>query len=92
MKHPLLRFFEAHPFVRLVLPLMAGIAVADMGDGFVSIPYIYILVALMLIGAMMFIVHQIHSWDRRALFGTLSFLFFFFPYYSFLNLRFFHLS
>ena len=77
MKHPLLRFFEAHPFVRLVLPLMAGIAVADRGEGFAPIPYIYILVALTLIGALMFIVHQIHSWDRRAVFGTLSLLFFF---------------
>lgn len=77
MKHPLLRFFEAHPFVRLVLPLMAGIAVADRGEGFAPIPYIYILVALTLIGALMFIVHQIHSWDRRAVFGALSLLFFF---------------
>ena len=77
MKHPLLRFVEAHPFVRLVLPLMAGIAVADRGEGFALIPYIYVLVALTLIGTLMFIVHQIHSWDRRAVFGALSLLFFF---------------
>lgn len=77
MKHPLLRFVEAHPFVRLVLPLMAGIAVADRGEGFTLIPYIYVLVVLTLIGTLMFIVHQIHSWDRRAAFGALSLLFFF---------------
>ena len=64
MKHPLLRFAEAHPFVRLVLPLMAGIAMADRGEGFTLIPYIYVLVVLTLIGMLMFIVHQIHSWDR----------------------------
>lgn len=77
MRHPLLRFFEAHPFVRLVLPLMAGIAVADAGDGFCDIPYMYVLSALLLIGTFMFIVHKTLSWDRRAWFGVLSLLFFF---------------
>jgi hypothetical protein len=61
MKHPLLRFVEAHPFVRLVLPLMAAIAVADRGEGFTLIPYIYVLVVLTLIGTLMFIVNQIPS-------------------------------
>ena len=73
----MLRFLEDHPFVRLVVPLMAGIVVADAGDGFCHIPYIYVLSVLILVGAMMCIAHMIHSWDRRALFGTLSLLFFF---------------
>lgn len=77
MEHPMLRFLETHPFVRLVVPLMAGIVVADAGDGFCHIPYIYILSALILVGVLACIAHMIHSWDRRALFGALSLLFFF---------------
>lgn len=77
MKHPVLRFLEARPFVRLVLPLMAGIVVADAGDGFCHIPYIYVLSILTSIGALMFIAHLTHTWDRRAWFGALSLLFFF---------------
>lgn len=77
MEHPLLRFLEAHPFVRLTVPLMAGIAVADAGDGFCLIPYIYILSTLTLLGALMLVAHLIHSWDRRACFGVLSLFFFF---------------
>ena len=41
----MLRFLEDHPFVRLVVPLMAGIVVADAGDGFCHIPYIYVFMA-----------------------------------------------
>lgn len=77
MESPLLRFPDAHPFVRLVLPLMAGIAVADAGDGFCRIPYIYVLSALILLGTLMLVAHLIHSRDRRAWFGVLSLFFFF---------------
>ena len=77
MEHPLLRFLETHPFVRLTVPLMAGIVVADVGDGFCHIPYIYVLSALILVGALMGVAHWRHSWDRRAGFGALSLLFFF---------------
>lgn len=78
MVSPVARFLEAHPFVRLVCPLMVGIAVADVGDGFCQIPYLCILFALILAGGLLFVVYWKHKiWDRRAWFGTLSFLFFF---------------
>ena len=78
MASPVASFLEAHPFVRLVCPLMAGIAVADLGDGFCQIPYLAILFALILAGGLLFVVYWKHKiWDRCAWFGALSFLFFF---------------
>ena len=50
MASPVVRFLEAHPFVRLVCPLMVGIAVADVGDGFCQIHYLCIVSALILVG------------------------------------------
>ena len=78
MTSPVVRFLEAHPFLRLVCPLMAGIAVADVGDGFCRIPYFCILSALILAGGMLIVIYWKHrKWDRRVWFGVLSFLFFF---------------
>lgn len=71
------RFLEAHPFVRLVCPLMAGIAVADAGDGFCRIPYIYVVLILVWTVGLLFVVHRTDTKDRRVSFGALSFLFFF---------------
>lgn len=79
MPHPIQRFFEAHPILRLLLPFMAGIAVADWGDGFVGLIPISIPLggaAFMLV--LMACLRRTLSWERRTWFGLPTTLFLFF--------------
>lgn len=67
---------EAHPFLRMLLPLVAGIIIADKGEGKLPLPAIvfYGALALTLI-AMAGCLHR-RGWRQRHRFGGLSFLFF----------------
>lgn len=71
-------FWEAHPFFRILLPWMAGIAVADMGNGFCSIPFIYILSVAIVMGVAMCVSAFRRSWHLRAWYGVCVFSFYFF--------------
>lgn len=72
------RFGKAHPFVRLLLPFLVGIVVADVGKGSMGIPFVTLFAVLLLVGLVM-------SWSAfkrteypwRAFFGLFVHLFFF---------------
>ena len=78
--HPLLSFWHSHPFIRLLLPLVAGIAVADAGDGFPNIPFSLTLAALAVSWIALtvcFIICKPGHWEVRGVFGMAITLFFF---------------
>ena len=77
MRSPVIRFIETHPFLRVLFPLMAGIAVADVGDGCSGIPYLYLVWALIVTMALLCMAITIKAWRRSVCFGALSFSFFF---------------
>ncbi len=75
---PFLIFWQAHPFLRLLLPLMGGILLADVGEGY-SFPLELLAwseVFLLCIG--LGLAFTLHSYRFRYLFGCWCFLFFFF--------------
>lgn len=73
---PIHRFCESRPFIRLLLPFMAGIAVSDSGDGFVSsIPIVYPLTAAAFMLIAMALSLRISTWQNRAWYGIATTLF-----------------
>ena len=72
----ILRFWHSLPFVRLLLPLILGIAVADKYNWLYQLPIAYTLSGLALLWLIM-LTGVKNSWDRRALYGIISFIFFF---------------
>lgn len=77
MRHPISRFIETHPFVRMLLPLMAGIVVVDMADGLCHIPFVCVLATLGLAILLLTVTFWKSAWRRSMGFGVLSFSFFF---------------
>lgn len=77
MKQPVSRFAGTHPFLKVLFPLIAGIAVADAGDGFCGVPYWYALVALLLAIVLLCVSVRLGVWRRGVWFGVCAFFLFF---------------
>lgn len=67
--HSLTRFVEAHPFFRILLPLAAGIAVADAGNGFCGVPFLFILLLLVAVWGCMAVATFFCPWRMRVSYG-----------------------
>lgn len=70
------RFVEAHPFLRLLFPLISGIVLADIGDGYRSVPLVYPLLFCGLMGSAMLMASVSTSWRMRAFYGIFTSLFY----------------
>lgn len=71
----ILNFWQAHPVLRLLLPFMGGIILADSGMGFQELSYTSLLLGLLLVWVAMLVTCFLFSWRLRYLFGLLSALF-----------------
>jgi len=69
----MLNSFHQYPFVRLLLPLIAGIAVASIG-GRASLPPGYVLASLIVVIALALLSWRYLNWRKRWIFGCGLFL------------------
>ena len=71
----MLNTFHQYPFVRLLLPLIAGIAVASIAGSTFILPSGYILASLIVVIALAILSWRYLNWRRRWIFGCGLFLF-----------------
>lgn len=71
------RFWQSHPFVRLLLPFVLGVMVVDGLDGFGQSISAYLLWALILWWSTLLLTGFIQSWHKRIWYGMAASLFFF---------------
>lgn len=74
----LLIFWQAHPFLRLLLPLMGGILLADAGDGYSFSSEFFGWTGLFILCIGWGLALTLHSYRFRYLFGCWCYPFFFF--------------